>query len=305
MRGAILCLGEPLAEFAERGPSDFVASYGGDISNVAVAIARQGGRARILSRVGDDIFGQRLRAFWQAEGVDDALVAVAPGEDTGICFVTYDAAGHHFSYRRAGSAASRLAPEGLDGAAIAGAGLFYTSGITLAISRTARATAERAVELARAAGVPVAVDPNLRTRLWPLEEARAVTHALMRRCDIALPGLEDAVQLTGLREPAEIVAFYHDLGAGIVALTLGADGVLVSDGVRREALPGLSVATVDATGAGDCFNGIFLAEYLQTGDPFRAAVLANTGAALSTRGWGAISGIPDRAEVLRHLPVGQ
>ena len=300
-RAPILCLGEPLFELADRDGAGFIAGVGGDISNVAVTIARQGGAARVISRLGDDTFGRRISDLWRAEGVDGSLTPHVPGEDTGLYFVTYEAGEHHFTYRRAGSAASRRGPADLDPASIERAGMLYTSGITLAIGEAPRAAAAEAVRIARAAGVPVAVDPNLRTRLWPLEQARKVTHALMRDADIALPGLDDARQLTGLDTPEEITAFYHDLGTRIVALTLGAEGVLLSDEGRTTRIAPVPVAAVDATGAGDCFNGIFLSHLLATGDAPEAARRANAGAALSTLGRGAISAIPSPDDITRTI----
>ena len=113
-----------------------------------------------------------------------------------------------------------------------------------------------------------------------------------------MPGLDAARRLTGLDAPDEIVDFYHGLGAKIVVLTLGADGVLASDGTRRCRISPHKVDAVDATGAGDCFNGIFLTQLLLTRDPFLAADIANTGAALSTTGYGAIAPIPTYSDIL-------
>lgn len=294
---AILCLGEPLVELFATGKDSFGLGYGGDVSNVAVAVARQGGNAKLLTRVGDDHFGQLLRTFWDSERVDTSLVIDGPGEDTGLYFVTYDAAGHHFTYRRNGSAASRLATKDLPVSDLEGAAMFYVSGISLAVSETMREAAQHGVSLAKAHGKFVAVDPNLRTALWPLENARDVTHRVMQDCDIALPGLDDAQHLTGLSDAAEIVRFYHDLGARIVALTLGAEGALVSDGTATRHYTPPQVRAIDATGAGDCFNGIFLSHYLTSLDPFAAAEAATIGSAISTTGRGAISAIPTRSEI--------
>tara|TARA_R110000850_G_scaffold134371_2_gene255508 strand:- start:1741 stop:2118 length:378 start_codon:yes stop_codon:yes gene_type:complete len=114
----------------------------------------------------------------------------------------------------------------------------------------------------------------------------------MQHRDIALPGLDDARQLTGLHSPEDIIRFYHDLGADIVALTLGSYGVIVSDGKAVHTITGTKVTAIDATGAGDCFNGIFLSNYLRDGDILNAAETANRGAALSTKVYGAVDPIP-------------
>ena len=93
-------------------------------------------------------------------------------------------------------------------------------------------------------------------------------HEAMRNIQIALPGLEDAEQLTGLDRPDDIVDFYLKLGAEIVALTLGAEGTLVATSDKRQRVSGKQVTPVDATAAGDTFDGAFLAELAAGSDPF-------------------------------------
>ena len=95
------------------------------------------------------------------------------------------------------------------------------------------------------------------------------------------------------------------MGAKIVALTLGGDGALIATRERRERLPPVTVRLVDATGAGDMFDGAFLAEYLRTGDPFAAGRYANVAAALSTEGYGAVAPMPRRAEVEAAIKAGR
>ncbi|EEB85191.1 sugar kinase [Roseobacter sp. GAI101] len=288
----ILCLGEPLYELNAQADGLFKAGFGGDVSNVAIAAARQGMDVGLISRVGDDPFGADLCQLWRRENVCTDHVTIMPGQETGMYFVFHGKDGHRFVYRRKGSAASRVAPEDIPETAVAQARVFYASGIGLGVSKSLRAATFHAARVAKQAGVTVAFDPNLRTALWSLEEARVVTHDLMRHCDIALPGLDDARQLTGLQSPEDIIRFYHDLGAGVVALTLGGDGVIVSDNQVAHTIPGTKVEANDATGAGDCFNGIFLANYLCDGDILNAAKTANRGAALSTTGYGAVDPIP-------------
>ena len=119
----------------------------------------------------------------------------------------------------------------------------------------------------------------------------------MRSCDIALPGLDDALALTAESDPDAIVDFYLRLGARLVVLKLGKAGALVATAKGRERIAARPVAEVDATGAGDCFDGAFLAEFVRAADPFAAARFANVAASLSTLGYGAVAPLPRRAEV--------
>ena len=304
MEPVLLCLGEPMLEFNARGDGLYQPGHGGDTSNCAVAAARQGAAVGMLTRLGTDAFGDSFMALWARENVDATHVRRDPDAPTGIYFVTHDDAGHRFSYYRAGSAASRLSPSDLPREAIAAARVLHTSGISLAISQTSADAVFEAIRIARDAGTQVAFDTNLRLNLWPLPRARAMIHAAMAQADIALPGLDDARRLTGLDEPEAIVDRYLAMGPGVVALTLGAAGTLVATRDERRVVPAPRVRAVDATAAGDTFDGAFLAEWLRGADPFAAAAHANAAAALSTLGFGAVAPMPTREQVLSFLAAG-
>lgn len=302
----IICIGEPLFELNQpRGEDIFRQGHGGDTSNCAIAAARQGASVAYVTAVGADQFGDSFLDLWRREGVDTSAVRRSPVAHTGLYFVTHGDDGHVFSYMRAGSAASRVTPEDMPEAMIKGARAIHASGISQAISSSAADAVFVAMRMAREAGVLVSYDTNLRLRLWPLDRARAVIHTAVALADIVRPGLDDAIQLTGLTEPHEIVGFYLAMGARVVALTLGADGALVATRDRRERLPPVPVQLVDATGAGDMFDGAFLAEYLRTGDPFAAGRYANVAAALSTEGYGAVAPMPRRDAVEAAIRAGR
>ena len=298
----IVCLGEPMVEFNQaEGAGHYLFGHGGDTSNCAIAAARAGARVGYLTALGQDEFGDSLMRLWSENGVDASRVLRDPEAHTGVYFVTHGPEGHVFSYLRKGSAASRMTPSDVARDYIAGAKVLHASGISLAISETTCDAVFEAIHAARDAGVAVSFDTNLRLRLWPLERARALTDAAVRLSDIALPGLDDALQLTGLSDPDAICDHYLARGPRVVALTLGKEGCLVATPDGRRRVPGIRVDAVDATGAGDTFDGNFLAEYLRTGDPFAAALYANIAAALSTRGFGAVAPMPRREEVLAAM----
>jgi len=294
----ILSIGEPLFELNQaKGESVFRPGHGGDTSNCAIAAARQGASVGYVTAIGADQFGDSFIDLWKGEGVDTTHVKRSGSAHTGIYFVTHGPDGHVFSYMRAGSAASRMTPDDMPADAIKAAKVVHASGISQAISSSAADAVFSAMRMARAAGVLVSYDTNLRLRLWPLDRARAVIHAAAALADILRPGLDDAIHLTGLADPDRIVDHYLALGPKIVALTLGDAGAIVATRDRRERLPAIRVKAVDATGAGDMFDGAFLAEYLRTGDPFAAGHYANVAAALSTEGYGAVAPMPKRAMV--------
>jgi 2-dehydro-3-deoxygluconokinase len=239
-----------------------------------------------------------LRELWDREGVDHSDVRTDAQAFTAVYFVNHDAKGHHFSFFRKGSAASRMTPQDLPRERIAQAKVLHLSGISAAISDTACDTCFAAIDVARAAGVQVSFDTNLRLKLWPIARARAVMRELIRLSDICLPSLEDISAISGLHDPDALLDYCLGLGAKVVALKMGEQGAFVTDGQQRVRIAPHPCRPVDATGAGDTFGGALLAR-LVAGDLLEpAARYATVAAALSTEGYGAVEPIP-RAERVR------
>lgn len=303
----IFSIGEPMVEFnqTEPGAPGYLQGFGGDTSNMIVAAARSGARTAYGTRVGDDAFGRMFVDLWRREGVNIDAVGVDPDAHTGVYFVSHGANGHEFSYLRAGSAASRMQESQLSREILGASRIVHASGISMAISSGACDTVLAAFEAARSAGAQISFDSNLRTRLWPLARARAMIGLAASLSDWFFPSLEDARVLSGHDEPDALVDWAHSLGARVVFLKLGAEGVVVSDGTVRERLAGHAVNTVDATGAGDCFCGACLARIAAGDSVFEAARYANAAAALSTTGFGAVAPLPRPDEVGRLLAQAQ
>ncbi|MCA1327106.1 sugar kinase [Herbaspirillum sp. alder98] len=299
MRKTILAFGEAMVEFNQsiQQRRNYLEGFGGDTSNFCIAAARQGAETAYISAVGDDHFGRNLLALWQAEQVGIQHIEVAAGVATGIYFVTHDDAGHHFHYLRSGSAASRYSAGQLPLAAIEQARVLHLSGISLAISESACDSGLAAMAHARRHGVLTSLDTNLRLRLWPLERAREKMIEAFKLCDICLPSWEDVSLLTGLDERDAIVDQLLSYGVKLVAFKLGHEGCYVATADERRMVAPHPVQALDATGAGDCFGGAFIAELVAGRDPFSAARYANVAAALSTTGYGAVEPIPRREQV--------
>ncbi|MGS0741374.1 sugar kinase [Glaciimonas sp. GG7] len=311
----ILAYGEAMVEFNQRNqhmnnpagfgelgdPRLYLQGFGGDTSNFAIAAARQGARSGYISALGNDSFGRQLRDLWQAEQVDATHVETHPHAATGVYFVSHDADGHHFDYLRSGSAASLYQSVQLPLETIAAAKVLHLSGISLAISESACDAGLAAMQYARNNGVHTSLDTNLRLRLWPLERARAKMRQAFALCDICLPSWDDVHALTGLDDRDAIVDELLSYGMGLIAFKLGAEGCYVATRDERRLVPAYPVAALDATGAGDCFGGAFIARIVAGDDPFTAARYANMTAALSTLGYGAVAPIPVKAVVLEAL----
>jgi len=158
-----------------------------------------------------------------------------------------------------------------------GADILYLSGITLAIlSPDERAAAIELLRRMRSHVGRIAFDPNVRPRLWQSPQAAAQTmRTAMSACDIVLPSAEDLAWLFQVDEPMRQVDLLMELGVSEVALTLGAGGCIVAGGALRAQLAAAKVERViDTSGAGDAFNGVYLANRLQGNSPEEAAKAA-------------------------------
>ena len=182
----VVALGEAMVEFNQTCPGQpqYLQGFGGDTSNAAIAAARAGARVAYLTRIGQDTFGGDLMALWQREGVDTQGVERDEAAATGIYFVTHGPGGHEFTYRRAGSAASLMTPAWLPRDIVGATHILHVSGISLAISQSARDTVFAAIEAARRAGALVSLDSNLRLKLWSLQDARAAITRAAGLCDL-------------------------------------------------------------------------------------------------------------------------
>ena len=301
----ILSLGEPMWEMnaIPAEPGKYRLGFGGDTANFCVAAARQGARVGYITRVGNDPFGEQLRELWKREGIDCSQVRVDDYASTGGYFVHHSDKGHSFSYARTGSAASRLTPDDIDLDAVADAQFVHSSGITQAISASARAAALAMFQHARDRGVTTAFDSNLRIRLTTLSEAREALAEILPLTDYFFPSFEDASALSGSTDHDTIMKWAHSLGATVVLLKLGIDGVKISQGEGADVMQMASfpVDTVDATGAGDCFAGATIARMAMGDLMFDAVRYANAAAALTTTAYGAITAIPSRDTVKTFL----
>ncbi len=290
-------------EFSQiRGkPREYLQGFGGDTMNCAIAAARQGARVAYVSRVGDDEFGRQMLRLWQQEGIDATAVKVDPDAHTAVYFISHGESGHTFSYLRKNSAASRFCVDDLPLGQLENTRFFFTSGITQAISASARAAVFAAIEHAQSAGASIVFDANIRPSLWSAEQAREVIGRTLLHTDYFLLSLEDAETLTGTDEPDTVLDWCAEAGAAVAVLKLGAEGAIYSSAGVRKKVNGFRVEAVDATGAGDCFAGSLMAR-LSMDDTLDAAVTyACAAAALTCTGYGAVDPLPRSEQVFELM----
>lgn len=301
----VVTFGETMVLFAavESGPLRFANTYtrhaAGTETNVAIGLARLGHRVGWFSRVGDDEFGQYIVSFVRGEGVDTSRVIVDPAAPTGVLFKEKRELGPRtIVYYRRGSAASQLAADDLDRDYIAGATYLHLTGITPALSPSAREAVFAAARMARQAGVVVSFDPNLRLRLWTAEQARSTWRELLPLCDVVLPGLDEAELIAGESDPDRAADAIRALGPSLVVVKLGREGALAVGPEGRVRAPGLHLERiVDPVGAGDGFAAGFLSGQLRGLDLAESLAIANTVGAFATTVVGDVEGLPSWREI--------
>ncbi len=269
----LLAVGEAVVDFISQERVTHLAEaatfrrfQGGSPANLAANVARLGGRAALIAKVGDDPFGHFIRAELEAVGVETATVITDPTVHTSLVFVTRSAETPEFVALRDGD--FRLTPAEIDAALIRQARIVHLTAWPLS-REPARSAARRAVQIAREAGRLVSFDPNYSPHLWPdRAEAQAVMAEFLRHAALLKPSLDDARRLFGETiTPTEAVCRFHAMGAALVVLTLGAEGTLISDGRAVHHLPARPVRVRDATGAGDAFWAGFLVALLDGHPP--------------------------------------
>ena len=292
----VVSIGECMLELSGRGGRDWQMGFAGDTLNTlwaARALTGPEHSANYVSAFGDDPFSRDQIAFLADNGIGTAQSPIIAGARPGLYAITLAGAERSFTYWRGDSAAKQLAT---DPAALAkslsGQALVYFSGITLAIlNNEGREVLFDAVGKARRAGSLIAFDPNYRPRLWtsPGEAQDSVRKALAIT-DIALPTFPDEQMLFGDASPEATAARLTEAGIAEILVKNGEKPALVRHAGADEHVPAVEVADpVDTTGAGDSFNGSYLAARLAGHEPVEAARRAHVVAAAVVQVRGALA----------------
>jgi 2-dehydro-3-deoxygluconokinase len=277
-----VCIGECMVELRQADGELYVRAFAGDAYNTAVYLKRSAPRSHVafLTATGDDPLSCAMRAAFAAEGIEDTHAFIVKGREPGLYMIELDATGERrFHYWRSASAARCwLALLMQNGGAdrLAGVDLLYLSGISLAIQPDeARNEAINLFASLRDRVGRIAFDANVRPALWrDLDTARMAIAPMIRIADILRASQEDATLLYGAREPQAQIEAFRAAGAREIALTLGAQGCVVTTEDGEAALPAPAVKVNDTCGAGDAFTGAYLAERLGGASPLVAAGVA-------------------------------
>ncbi len=283
---------------AKQGPLDAVWDFqkgmAGAESNMAIALARLGHSVAWVSKLGADGFGRFIYKTLRGEGVDVSHVQFDETRPTGVFFKEFMGGRTNAYYYRSNSAASQLHPDDIPLADFAQAKYLVVTGITPALSPLNRQTTFHIIEQAHQYGMQVVFDPNIRHKLWTVEEMRPVLNKMASQADIVLPGIEEGSILTGHVDAPEMAQVFLDNGAQLVVVKLGPQGAYYQSATDRGYVSGFRVQLIEEVGAGDAFTAGLLSGLLDLLDVPAAVRRACALGALAVTGTGDYESLPDR-----------
>jgi 2-dehydro-3-deoxygluconokinase len=267
-----ICIGECMVELRPVDDGHLKRGFAGDAYNTAVYLKRSAPDIEVafLTATGDESLSNAMVETWRGEGISDRLTFRIPGERPALYLIETNAKGDRkFHYWRSETPAKEwlrllLAAGGAE--LLNKSDLVYVSGISLAI--LSYADRQAAVELLGTLKTKVAFDPNIRPALWKsMDEARHTFEAMVKVASIVLPSRQDYQLMYGMDDPQAQIEFTATLTDAEIALTCDEDGCRLRVGDEIIALPTQAVKVVDTSGAGDSFNGAYLAARLKGRDP--------------------------------------
>ncbi len=303
-RYKVMTIGDAMITFnpSVQGPLRFVESFnrkvGGAELNFAIGCARLGLNSKWVSRLGKDEFGRVIYNFARGEGVDVSEVKLMEGYPTSLNFkeINGDGSGKTFYYRYH-SPITTLTPEKVKEEWLEDIDLLHLTGVFMAVDPNNVKVVKRLVEIARDKGVPVSFDPNIRLKLWTIEEARKAYNEIFPYVDVLLTGLDEIRLIIGKDSAEELGKFAEQFGIKDLVIKDGANGSRMYRGGEWIEATGFKVNPIDTVGAGDGFDSGYVYGWLNGLNPEQLLRFANGVGALVTTVSGDNEGLPYLEEV--------
>lgn len=300
----LLVVGEIFIEFRCEGDIAVADAYTKDIGGadivVAVAAARLGSGISLISAVAGDPFHSLIREKLLSHGINIDHVITCQGYN-GIYFTSpRHCEEREYLFHRPGSASAHITPALIYEDLIQNSKIVYASSELQSVSKAARNAVFKAFNLAHSSGIMVAYDPNLRLRLWSLDDAKESLWSVLPLVDVMLPSAPDETKaLFGYERPLDVIGFLWDRGVSIVVVKTGQNGCMVGyDGKIEEfPLPQSDGVPNNMTLIGSAFNGGFLHTIARGHDPFIAAKFANRVALFKSLKSGGMEALPTKADL--------
>ena len=303
-RFKVLTIGDAMITMnpATRGPLRLVTHFerkvGGAELNFAIGCARLGLESKWISRLGKDEFGRVIYNFVRGEGIDVSAVEFVDGCPTSVNFkeILEDGSGKTFYYRF-NSPILTLSSELVQEDLFEGVNLIHLTGVFLAIDPKNLEIVRKIIDIAQKMKIPISFDPNIRLKLWTIEEARKVYEKIFPHVDILLTGLEEIRLITGQNIEKDLAQLANEYGIADLVIKDGANGSKVYHEGKWIRAEGFKVHPVDTVGAGDGFDCGYVYGWLHGFSKEDILRFANGVGALVTTVSGDNEGLPYLEEV--------
>ena len=303
----IWVLGDAVVDLIPDGDNHYLRCAGGAPANVAVGVSRLGGEAGFIGRVGNDPLGKFMQQTLQAEKVSTEQMILDPQQRTSTVIVGLDQGERSFTFMVNPSADQFLEVNDLPN--FQQGEWLHCCSIAL-INDPSRSTTIEAIRRVKQAGGFVSFDPNLRESLWSsLDEMKKVVNSVVAMADVLKFSEEELTLLTNttnLEDATKAVTSLYP--EKLIIITLGKDGAIYHLNGKSQVVAGKALKPVDTTGAGDAFVSGLLAGLSQVSnwkesDAVLVEVIrkANASGALATTAKGAMSALPNKAELEAFL----
>ena len=266
----VISIGEALIDFIphEKGQSlnnvsNFLRVAGGAPLNVAAAVAKLGGNAQMLTKLGVDSFGDHILEQVEPLGVDISKVLRTKEANTALAFVSLREDGERdFSFYRNPSADMLLNAEEIEEEVFAQGGILHFCSVSL-IDAPIKEAHRKAIEFAKRNNCLISFDPNVRLPLWETPEAcREAILEFLPFANIVKISDEELEFITGIADETEALNFLLQGDVEVIIYTKGTNGAEFITKERKVFSPSFKVEAQDTTGAGDSFIGAFLFKLL-------------------------------------------
>ena len=303
-RGRILALGELLVDLVParegmliRDPGPVMKTVSGSAGIFACAAARLGAPSGFIGKVGRDPLSAMAADTIRQEGVDTRCLTVSPEGQIGLAFLEYTPSGRNYQYYREGSAGSRLSAADICEDYVASAFALHFPGMLLELNASMRGACLSAARIAKAHGVLLSFDPNIRREISGDPDAKKRMLEAISLADVVAPTLDEGRQITGRESVGDVLRALKDMGPGTVALTMDRQGAALCSGDRVILADAVRVEEADPTGAGDTFAAALCVGLRENMETDRLAMFCCAAGALAVTRRGAIGmALPSREE---------
>lgn len=300
----LLVIGETFVEMRCEGDiaasGQYEKAIGGADIVTAVTAARLGSAVSLVSAIACDPFHSFTREALLAQGINIDHAITCQGYNGLYLTSPRNSDEREYLFHRPGSAAHSITPALIYDDLIENSKIVYASSELQSVSKAARHAVFKAFNIAHLKDIMVAYDPNLRLKLWSLDDAKECLWSVLPLVDVMLPSSPDESKaLFGYERPLDVIGFLWDRGVSIVAVKTGDKGCLIGYQGKIEEFPMAAGKenVVDVTLIGSAFNGGFLHSIARGFDPFTAAQFANNVALFKGIKGGTVSSLPTKEDL--------